>query len=467
MSEGNSLKKGVTIVLMVNILNLIFRLLLNFLMPKYLNVDVYADYKFYQLLVGYIGMLHFGFVDGVYIKFGGKDMKTISVDEIGQSLTSLLVMESIVTVIVIGIGIIIHQPVVLVAATAIISTEVMWLFQYIYQATGEFKKYGRITSLYVVLLFTLISILMLFRSQNSYLYMGAYSLVMLIIAVLLQLKSGIRFKKEWFNTKAIIDTCLENIKIGIFVMIGNFASQLLTSMDRWFIKGLMTSVDFAQYSFAASLESFMSFAISPFSVTLYNFFCKKPTENAVRKIEEQIYVFAVTIIACAFPAKWILEHFINNYLPSSDVLFYLFASKGFNIVVVCIFVNLYKAMKMQMVYSKKIAIVIVTGFITNACLYYIIRTKEAFAIATLLTIIIWFILCKMEFRQYRLSVRAEAYLFIEISMFVFLGNTMNSVVGFVGYVAFTIILSLTLMRTATLSFINMTVEIVRGRIKKH
>ena len=171
MSEGSSLKKGVTIVLMVNILNLIFRLLLNFLMPKYLDVDVYADYKFYQLLVGYIGMLHFGFVDGVYIKFGGKDMKTISEDEIGQSLTSLLVMESIVTVIVVIIGIIIHQPVVLVAATAIISTEVMWLFQYIYQATGEFKKYGRITSLYVILLFAFISFLMLIRSQNSYLYM--------------------------------------------------------------------------------------------------------------------------------------------------------------------------------------------------------------------------------------------------------------------------------------------------------
>lgn len=466
MSEGSSLKKGVTIVLMVNILNLIFRLLLNFLMPKYLDVDVYADYKFYQLLVGYIGMLHFGFVDGVYIKFGGKDMKTISEDEIGQSLTSLLVMESIVTVIVVIIGIIIHQPVVLVAATAIISTEVMWLFQYIYQATGEFKKYGRITSLYVILLFAFISFLMLIRSQNSYLYMGAYSLVMIIIAVILQLKSGIRFKKEWFNTKAIVDTCLDDIKIGVFVMVGNFASQLLTSMDRWFIKGLMTSVDFAQYSFAASLESFMSFAISPFSVTLYNFFCKNPSEDSVRRIEEQIYVFAVTIIACAFPAKWILEHFITHYLPSSDVLFYLFASKGFNIIVVCIFVNLYKAMKMQRMYSKKIAIVIVTGFITNAGFYYFMKTKEAFAIATLLTIIIWFILCKIEFKQYRLPIRSEIYLCVEIIVFVLLGNRMNSLVGFICYVALTIALSMILMKRATLSFLVMATDTVKSRIKK-
>ena len=303
MNEGNSLKKGVSIVLMVSVLNLIFRLLLNFLLPKFLHEDVYADYKFYQLLVGYIGMLHFGFVDGVYIKFGGKDINSISEEEIGRTLVSLLVMETLVTAIVVVIGIAIHQPIVLLASTAIITTEVMWLFQYIYQATGEFKKYGRITSLNIILLFIFLCTLMLIGSQNSYLYMGAYSLVMLIIAVLLQLKSGIRFRKSWFVLSDIVQTCAENIKIGIFVMIGNFASQLLTSMDRWFIKVLLPSVDFAHYSFAASLESFMNFAITPFSVTFYNFFCRKPSIESIKKIEEEIYVFAVTIIACAFPAK--------------------------------------------------------------------------------------------------------------------------------------------------------------------
>jgi len=461
--EEASLKKGIVIVLMVNILNLLLRLLLNFMMPKYMHVDVYADYKFYQLLVGYIGMLHFGYVDGVYIKFGGKNIKGISEEEIGRSLTSLLVMEVIVTGIVVIIGIITHQPTVLIAATAIIPTEIMWLFQYIYQATGEFKKYGSITSLNIVLLFTFISFLMLCGSQNSYLYMGAYSLVMLIIATLLQLKSGIRFKKKWFNYKSIIDTCINNIKIGVFVMIGNFASQLLTSMDRWFIKLLMTPADFAQYSFAASLEAFLSVAISPFSVTLYNFFCRYPSKEEVKKIEEQIYVFAVMIIGCAFPAKWILEHFIPKYLSASDVMFYLFASKGFNIVIVCIFVNLYKAMKMQHAYSKKIVFVLVTGFVTNISMYYLLRTKEAFAIATLITIFIWFLFCKIEFRQYRLSVQAEAYLILEIAMFIVIGKMLDSVIGFVGYYLITVVLSLLLMRKASLSIISTVIGVIRKR----
>lgn len=461
--SDSSLKKGITIVLMVNILNLFFRLLLNFFMPKYLNVDVYADYKFYQLLVGYIGMLHFGFVDGVYIKFGGKKINSISDDEIGQSLVSLVVMEIVVTVIAVIVGVIINQPALLLASTAIIATEVMWLFQYIYQATGEFKKYGRVTSFNIILLFAFITILMIFNCQVSYLYMSAYSLAIIIIALILRIKSGIKIKKEWINLKKIVETCKNNITIGIFVMIGNFASQLLTSMDRWFIKVLMSSVDFAQYSFAASLESFMSFAITPFSVTLYNFFCREPSDDAVRKIEEQIYVFAVAIIASAFPAKWILEHFITNYMPANDVLFYLFASKGFNIVVVCIFVNLYKAMKMQKKYSLKMAAIIGIGFITNALMYLVLQSKESFAIATLLTTIVWFVLCKLEFKQFKLSFKSEFYLFVEVAAFVVLGNNVGSILGFITYVILTVILSFIMMKEATLSFIKMAMDIVKKK----
>lgn len=465
MANNSSLKKGIAIVLMVNILNLIFRLLLNFLMPKYLLIDVYADYKFYQLLVGYIGMLHFGFVDGVYIKFGGREISNISKDEIGQSYVSLITMEIFVTFLAVAVGIVIKQPVVIIASTAIISTEIMWLFQYIYQATGEFKKYGRITSLNIILLFIFICSLMISHCQNSYFYMAAYSLTMLIIAVTLRIESGIKLKIEWIDAKKIFKTCKENITIGIFVMLGNFASQLLTSMDRWFIKVLMTSVDFAQYSFAASLESFMSFAITPFSVTLYNFFCRKPSVEAIKRIEEQIYVFAVTIIACAFPAKWILEHFITNYLPASDVLFYLFASKGFNIVVVCIFVNLYKALKMQRIYSFRMATVIGIGFISNGLLYYILRAKESFAIATLLTTFVWFVMCKLEFRQYRLGLKSEFYLFLQIIAFISLGNNLGSVTGLICYIILTIILSFILMREATLSFFEMATDIFKKRAK--
>ena len=52
-------------------------------------------------------------------------------------------------------------------------------------------------------------------------------------------------------------------------------------MDRWFVKALMTTLAFAQYSFAVSMENFMNVAVTPVTTTLYNYFCKATDEVKV------------------------------------------------------------------------------------------------------------------------------------------------------------------------------------------
>ena len=68
------LQKGIFAVLLANIINVIFSLATNFLLPKYLSVESYAAIKEFQLYVSYVGLFHFGFVDGIYLKSGGKDL---------------------------------------------------------------------------------------------------------------------------------------------------------------------------------------------------------------------------------------------------------------------------------------------------------------------------------------------------------------------------------------------------------
>ena len=48
-----------------------------FFLPKYLSVESYADYKIFILYISYVGILHLGYVDGVYIKYGGKAIDAI------------------------------------------------------------------------------------------------------------------------------------------------------------------------------------------------------------------------------------------------------------------------------------------------------------------------------------------------------------------------------------------------------
>lgn len=73
-----SLKRGMLSVLIANIINLCFSLLSSFMLPKWLSVDTYALVKTFQLYASYAGLLHFGYVDGIYLKYGGKDIDTVT-----------------------------------------------------------------------------------------------------------------------------------------------------------------------------------------------------------------------------------------------------------------------------------------------------------------------------------------------------------------------------------------------------
>ena len=68
------LQRGILMVLVANVVNLLFSLLSNFLLPKYLSIETYAGIKTFQLYVSYVGLFHLGYVDGIYLKYGGKTL---------------------------------------------------------------------------------------------------------------------------------------------------------------------------------------------------------------------------------------------------------------------------------------------------------------------------------------------------------------------------------------------------------
>lgn len=154
-------------------------------------------------------------------------------------------------------------------------------------------------------------------------------------------------------------------------------------MDRWFVNVLMTTLAFAQYSFAVSMENFMNVAVTPVTTTLYNYFCKATDKSQIRKTRNYVMVFAAAIVSCAFPARFILEIYLTKYIDSAKVMFLLFAAQIFYIVIKSVYVNLYKAQKKQNIYFIKLTMIIVVGFVFNIVCYGIYKVKESFAVGTL------------------------------------------------------------------------------------
>ena len=444
-----SLKKGITVILGANILNLLFNLLTNFFLPKYLTLDCYAEIKTFQLYVSYSGVLHLGYVDGMYIKYGGHLLSDIDRDDLQTDFFTLVIFQFALLGIFLIAALCYRNMVLVSCILAFFPLNITGYYRQLFQATGEFSAYARNTNFATILTFAANMGLLLFHVfSNHYLYLAAYIaidiVVMLSCIVLMNRRSSqfVHHLKMKFSCSYLV----KNITSGIFLMLGNFSSMILTGMDRWFIKALMDNTAFAMYSFAVSMENMMNVAVTPISTTLYNYFCSHKKEEELRNIKGIIILFAAAIVACAFPAKFILETFLTKYLDSTGVIFYLFGAQIFYIIVKCFYVNLYKAQKRQKEYFVKLIAVIVIGFIFNAGFYAILHTKEAFAIGTMLCGVTWYILSELDFKALRSNWNENLFLLLATLSYLFLGAISEALIGLVLYAMLLVLLSFVLMR---------------------
>ena len=457
------LQKGILAVLIANMINVIFSLANNFLLPKYLPIESYAGIKEFQLYVSYVGLFHLGFVDGIYLKYGGRTLGKEIDGQFTTDLSTMCIFQMLTTLAVLIVAVILRNRIFFVFAISILPQNMSNYFKFLYQATGAFNAYGKAMNLTTISTFALNMVLLfVIRTDDVFCYILGYIILYFLIWAVL----NVYFRKKYVLQKGIIFCCksfVTNIRSGFLLMLGNLSSIFLTSMDRWFVKAFMDTIAFAQYSFAVSVENFLNVAITPVTTTLYNYFCHISNETEQRKVLNYIIIFATVIPVAAFPVKFILEVYLTQYLDSSAVVFLLFATQIFYVVIKSIYINLYKVQRKQNRYFVKLLIILAVEFMLNYVCYAVVQVKESFAVGTLLSAIMWFYISKADFKYLGSSRKAELYLFVQLVLFLALGLTLPSIIGCMGYIIVTIISARVLMKETFYDLVNHGVGMINRR----
>lgn len=463
-SASDNLKKGIILVFLANAINLVISLVNGFVLPKYLSVETYADIKTYQLYANYIAVLVLGYSDGLYLSYGGKRFTDLGHNAINTCRSNLLLFQGTVSAIMIGIACFLGNKILLVTAISIIPVNIAATYKSIFQATGEFKSYSKILNYTSILTFVgSMVLLFIFKSDNSLLYIIWTVAVTFIIWILMERKVIVEYKNP-FGLQVDLKNLVENIKSGIVLMLGNFSSILMTSIDRWFVKALLTVQDFAYYSFVVSVENLIAIFITPVVTTMYNYICTTTEMASIKKIKKICLIFSVFLVSSAFPAKFILEVYLQKYLPSQYVLFILFLTEIFYMLIKGIYVNIYKARKQQNIYFLQLVAVIVVGAVLNGIAYLITHSNEGIAFATLATVIIWYVVCCLSVKEILPDWRENLLLIVVVPTFLVCGFKLPSILGFVVYLLVSIIMSVALMRDTVVAVLDMAYGIVKKKI---
>lgn len=464
---AKSLKRGILVVLVANLINLALSLAKNFILPKYLPVSTYADIKAYQLIIGYAGLFALGYVDGMYLKYGGKDISEVDQGEFGTSLSTFRIFQIVISVISAAVGLAFHSIVAVAAGLTIAFLNIADYYKCFFQAVGEFDLYSRIMNVTSIALFVLsITLLFVFGLTDScwflYGYAAIYAVIWLVIEVVFRKKARIRVRL----TKFSVETLKETIVSGFALMIGLLLSNLLLGLGQWFAMGTTDTRSFALYSFAASVLGFLNYAVSPVSVTLYNHFCNKHSREDVDYIRGFVCILSVAALLAAFPVKAILDYYLFEYVEAWLPVVLLFASQPVYILIKCVYVNLYKATKRQKQFFKRTVQVVIFGIVVDILFYLVLQEVYAYALGSFATALLWLILSCLDFDRGNIPVREILYLAVCMGGFLLFAMTFG-LYGIAGYFALIVVSSLTLMKGTAKEIIRLLDGRIHGLLKKN
>lgn len=455
-----NLKKSILRVFSANFMQLISSLVVGFFVPAILSIEGYADLKTYTLYISYVGFFHLGFLDGLYIKYGGKKIGEVDKKVLKGEHNFFIIFQLIISMIVFVVSMFSKNIILFLFSISILPIMVYSFHKNIYQATGEFKKYSKAIYIYTIC-YMLLNILLaiVFKSQDYRLYCLVTFASNLIAAIIYETTFLIKYRKV---RGEIPKDVIKNIKVGFFIMLGNLAVVALYGIDKWFIKWFLSTEDFAYYSFAVSMLNLINTLISAISITFYNYLFDNNSTEKIMKLKKYLVILGGGASLGYFALSFIVSTFIQKYIPALQIIAITFSNFPYMILINALFVNLYKINKNEKKYLASVVIMLIVSIIYNIIALVIFNNALAIAGATLLTLITWCTFSHFDLKNLYLEKKYIIYTSILTIGFLISANLFNWLIGGIIYLIIWVLDTLIIYKEIVVEMI----EMIKGQFRK-
>lgn len=435
-----NIKKAILKVFSTNFIQLISGIIIGFVVPAILSINEYANLKTYTLYISYIGLLHFGYLDGLHLKYGGKKYNEIDKATLkGEHILSIII-ESIVTIILLLISLIRKDLILMLFSLSILPVNMSTFYKGIYQATGNFENYSKIMNIYTIT-YTLLNLLLaLIFKSNNYIFYCAVTILSSFFAII---SFEFKFWNETKDIKTIIPKDFVKIlKTGIFILLGNLSVVALFGIDKWFVKLFLTENDFAYYSFAVSMLNIINVLVNAISITFYNYLFSNNNKEKINKLKRYLILLGGFSSLGYFVLSFIVSMFIKKYIASLSIISIIFSIFPYMIIINALYVNLYKVNKKEKKYLKVVLSMLIISILYNTIAVFIFKISEAIAFATVLTLLTWVIYSTKTLKNVYFDKKNVIFCLIITTSFLVLSHCFNWFIGGIIYFLIYVILVL-------------------------
>ncbi len=320
---GKIVRKNITLSVAAQAISLCVSVIINLIVPKFITEQQYAYWQMYVLYVGYVGVLHFGLLDGLVLRNAQFDYNEVNKKMMVSQfhvLTSLVSFFAILLVLISGFSLESdYKFVAYMVAAGIITKNLVTYSSYSLQMTNRINKYVA-QSIVQRVSFGVITILLLFCKCSSFVYFCLAEIIGDCVAIIL----GIIYSKDFFGGKTLpffesLGETLKNFSSGFMLLIANWAAMFLTGSAKMVVQWRWDDIVFGKVSYAFSLTTLFLTFVNSVSIVLFPTIKRLNVDQLPKlyvKIRNSMSPALFLILVAYFPGCWLLEKWLPAYSQS-------------------------------------------------------------------------------------------------------------------------------------------------------
>lgn len=325
----NNILKKISFSFCANIFSVFVSMLMILVLPKIMTMEDYGIWQLFMFYFSYVGFFHFGWIDGIYLRYGGQNFSALSRKTFGGQfwlLLILLLVEFAIVNILLVSGIIKNSILIFVLRVSSIAGVFYIIFAYvnfILQLSDKIKEYARniILERFLIILLTLICITLIETKYDKVIYVTIMSEFLAMSFGLYTIRDLIFVERDTLYNA--MNEAYVNISAGSKLMLANIAGMLILGIIRFGISQEWDIVTFGKVSLTLNISNFLMVFISAVSIVLFPIL-KRINQDRLA----EIYVLLRNILSYSllamlityYPLKILLLYWLPKY---SDSLVYM------------------------------------------------------------------------------------------------------------------------------------------------
>lgn len=324
--------KNISTAFIANLVGLVGSTVLTLILPKYIGVTQYAYYQLYIFYTSYIGFLGFGWLDGIYLRYGGKFYDRIDKKLFATQFRAYSIFETILSLLIFGFTIV-NFPgfekefVYACCCLCIVILMPRAILHNLLQTTGRVKEYAQSLIIEKLIHITItIFGLILGRGNVEWFIVSELIGRLSATAYILYICRDI-VRSEAYPLIKVIPEIKANVTCGIALMVSNVASMFIIGAMRQAIVMTWDIETFGKISLTLAISNLLLVFINSIAMVLFPMLKRidrSELEKLYAKIRSLLMLIVFSALLFYLPTREIFSIWLPEYAESFKYMAILF-----------------------------------------------------------------------------------------------------------------------------------------------